>query len=133
MYDYTLADLFKMAGDNTLPRDFDQWSLADETGWTLAHTAAACSHLPEDFNQWNLANKTGWSVAHVAVQFYKLPKKFDGWSIATNDGWSVAHAAAQNGHLPKGFHKTHPDIWKLKSIFGTSVEDLAQKSRYVVD
>ncbi len=106
MHDYSLEDLFRTAGDDTFPKSFDQWELADENGWTVAHIAAVTNHLPEDFSLWSLASNTGWTVAHTAAAY---------------------------GYLPKDFHLTHPDIWKLKSNIGTSVEDVAQKSRYVID
>jgi len=35
------------AGNGTLPKDFSLWDFADNTGWTVAHEAAAYNHLPK--------------------------------------------------------------------------------------
>ena len=107
MYDYSLEELFKRAKEGTLPKDFKDWSLADETGWCVGDQAAVFGTLPEDFKDWSLGG--GLS------------------------GWTIAHSAARNGNLPKNFHIDYPDIWKLKSIVGTSVEDLAHRFGYIVD
>jgi len=32
----------------------------------VAHVAAEAGHLPLDFNQWALADESGWTVAHEA-------------------------------------------------------------------
>lgn len=72
---YDIAELIERTG--TLPENFDQWHLADETGWTIAHVAAAHGCLPVDFNQWELADDSLTTVAHVAAEFGNLPAEFD--------------------------------------------------------
>ena len=57
-----LRELFNQARDGTLPPDFDQWDLADEQGWSVAHEAAAAQHLPPDFDRWELADMDGYTV-----------------------------------------------------------------------
>jgi hypothetical protein len=37
-----------------LPDGFQDWTLADETGWTVAHEAAEHGCLPPDFDRWEL-------------------------------------------------------------------------------
>lgn len=100
----------------SLPPGFDQWDLADEDGWTVAHEAAQYGHLPPGFDQWGLANKDGWTVAHVAALFDRVPPGFDQWELANKDGRTVAHVAAQYGHLPPGF-----DQWALADKDGWTV------------
>ena len=57
-----LRELFNQARDGTLPPDFDQWDIANNHGWTVAHEAAAAQHLPPDFDRWELANEDGYTV-----------------------------------------------------------------------
>lgn len=103
--DYSLEVLFDMAENGVLPEGFNDWSLSDESGWTVGDEAAAYGQLPEGFNQWELADE---------------------------NRWTIAHSAAGTGHLPKDFHKTHPDVWTLKDIRGRSVEVVALENGYVV-
>lgn len=55
----------KLAKDDNLPTDFDQWDLADKYGHTVAHVAAKHGNLPTDFNQWNLKNNHNWTVRDI--------------------------------------------------------------------
>lgn len=59
--------LFFAARYNLFPEGFDQWALADETGWTVAHEAATYGHLPEglDFSLLKLADRHGVTVASI--------------------------------------------------------------------
>ena len=100
-----IEELFMMARNGTLPKDFKDWSLADEYGWT---------------------------VAHVAVHSDCLSKDFEDWSLSANTGWTVAHSAAFMGKLPKGFHLTHPDVWKMKDHRDISVEREAIVNGYIL-
>lgn len=142
-----LETLMEMAKTGTLPDGFDRWSLATDTGWSIAHQAAASSKLPDGFDQWEIvtctgtsvahvaamygylpdgfktwaqADESGWSVAHQAAEYGTLPAGFEQWGIATSDGWTVAHAAAAKGNLPDGFEQ-----WNLKNNEGQSVQDIA--------
>jgi len=71
-----ILELFNKAKDGTLPSDFQDWSLCDEDGWTIAHTAAYCSHLPKDFDQWDLKDDCGITVADIAGRNSILPNDF---------------------------------------------------------
>ena len=68
-------DYFKLAREGGLPADFDEWGLANNRGWTVAHEAAKHGHLPEDFNQWDLGKAQGHTtVAEVAELFAEAKK-----------------------------------------------------------
>ena len=82
-------DYFEMAREGTLPEGFDQWHLADEDGWTVAHVAAGWRHLPKDFNQWELADKDGWTVAHEVAAHGYLPNDFQLWDLTDKEGRTV--------------------------------------------
>lgn len=124
--------LFVMARYGALPKDFSQWGICDESGWTVSHVCAMYGTLPSDFTRWNVCDAGGLTVAHVAAQHGYLPPDFDQWDICDDDGWSVAHLAAANDKLPIDFHKARPDIWKLKDRLGRSVETVAIENGYVV-
>ena len=53
------------AASGSLPENFKQWDLADETGWTVAHAAAKRRRLPEGFGLWGLGDKAGLTVRDV--------------------------------------------------------------------
>ena len=131
-----IENLFIMAQNGTLPKDFNQWNLAGgDVSDTVAHIAARYGHLSKDFKDWSLTNENGWTVAHEAAWWGNLSKDFSLWNICTTRtrvGWSVAHAAALNGKLPKGFHKSHPDVSKMKDKYDESVEYLALENGYVM-
>jgi hypothetical protein len=96
-------ELCKQAKEGTLPKDFKDWDIADEVGWSVAHVAAEHGHLPSDFDQWDLATKRGWTVAHVAAQHKHLLSDFDQWTLVDEDNWTIAYEAAFWGHLPDDF------------------------------
>jgi hypothetical protein len=98
------------------PTGFKQWGLADSSGWTVAHCAAAYGHLPADFDQWELADERGRTVAHHAAWHGRLPVGFDRWDIADSTGWSIAHEAAKRGHLPADFN-----LWGMLDSQGVTV------------
>lgn len=50
-----------------LPDDFNEWGMADSSGWTVAHEAALYGHLPEDFEHLEMADRRGETVADVKV------------------------------------------------------------------
>jgi hypothetical protein len=105
--------------EGTLPSDFNQWELADLSGWTVAHTAAKHGTFPASFSQWGLADKNGWTVAHNAALRGNLPvlgPDSDLWVLADKNGWTVAHAAAGQGLLPEDF-----DQWGLTDNGGMTV------------
>jgi hypothetical protein len=127
-----------------LPEGFNQWTLADESGWTIAHVAARMGLLPQTFNDWTLATSCddtvaheylrsrrqwpknfhrldlvgnhGTTTAHIAAQLGLLPKGFAQWDLADNDGWTVAHVCAFWGNLPPRFKK-----WDLADNDGWTV------------
>jgi hypothetical protein len=49
--------------------DFDQWSLSDEHGTTVAHYAAARGLLPPGFDMWELTDRRGLTVRDVARMY----------------------------------------------------------------
>jgi hypothetical protein len=59
------AEIAEMAMDGTLPPGFDDWELADDSGWTVAHAAALHGALPPGFDKWDLVDKNGVSVREV--------------------------------------------------------------------
>ena len=60
-----LKKLFEQAREGMLPPGFNQWGFSDESGRSVAHSAASEGHLPDDFDRWELADATGWTVADV--------------------------------------------------------------------
>jgi hypothetical protein len=109
-----------MARDGQLPDDFNEWSLANNSGWTVAHQALKAGPLPVDFDAWDMADNTGWTVAHEAAANNRLPEGFSLWSMEGGYGYSVAHAAARSGALPDNFNQ-----WDLKDEDGTTVAQMA--------
>jgi hypothetical protein len=101
-----------IAAQGELPPDFDQWALANDVGWTVAHVGALHGNLPvlepDGFNQWSLADNKGWTVAHEAARYGGLPADFDQWALVDNKGRSVAHEAALSGKMPAAF-----DMWDM--------------------
>jgi hypothetical protein len=63
--------------------------------------AARLGCLPADFNQWALAADKGWTVAHEAAMYGRLPENFDIrlWSMVDSTGVTVAKVALNEGHL----------------------------------
>ena len=100
-----VRNLINRASTGTLPWNFDQWDLADENGWSVAHEAAAFSNLPKDFNQWDLISKKGWTVAQIAALW---------------------------GSLPKDFHINYPEHWNSVGPTDKSVESIAIGNGYKV-
>jgi hypothetical protein len=82
-----------MAKNGTLPADFDQWELANEYGWTVAHVAAQWGYLPvlgpETFSRWDLADGYGSTVAHEVARIGTLPENFSQWGLVDNNGLTV--------------------------------------------
>jgi hypothetical protein len=103
-----------------LPEDFDQWTLANKDGWTVAHEAACYHRLPANFNQWGLATKEGWTVAHTVAGGEYLPEDFSQWELADVEGWSVAHEAAVMGRMPATFNQ-----WGITDHNGRTVAEVA--------
>ena len=60
-----LQKLFTQAHTGTLPPDFEEWGIANDYGWTVAHEAAYRGHLPPDFDRWTLATYNGVTVRDV--------------------------------------------------------------------
>jgi hypothetical protein len=66
----------------------------DECGWCIYRLfqKARDSALPEDFEGWSQADETGWTVAHEAVYLGTLPKGHKGaafWKLKTHRGETV--------------------------------------------
>jgi hypothetical protein len=64
------------------------------SGRTLAHILAICKRLPKDFNQWTITNGFGWTVAHEAANAGCLPSDFGKddlnlWDMKTHRGLTV--------------------------------------------
>lgn len=98
------GDRLSQAMYGLLPEGFTEWDLADDTGWSVAHTAVMFGHLPKDFDRWDIANEDGWTVAHEAAYRGKLPSDFDypRWkNLVTKDGETVLDIAKIHGHEPK--------------------------------
>ncbi|RMF99912.1 MAG: hypothetical protein D6735_14530 [Acidobacteria bacterium] len=83
--DYNKATELIRAGAG-LPKDFQNWALADETGRTMAHEAAAYGHLPPDFDRWELADEDGNTVAQGAYEYRHLPNGFPFHRSLNSDG-----------------------------------------------
>ena len=65
-----------------MEKDREWWAEEiDFYGRIRAHEAAANGDLPEGFDQWDIADETGWTVAHVAAVHGRLPKNFDKWDL----------------------------------------------------
>jgi len=47
---------------------FNNWGMADESGWTVAHEAALFGNLPEDFEHMEMADKRGVTVADALAE-----------------------------------------------------------------
>ena len=88
-----------------------------DAGRTVAHAAVFFNCLPKDFNQWQLADKNGWTVAHQAAALKMLPQNFNQWDLASNYNKTVAHAAADRGNLPEGFNQWHLRDDKGETVF----------------
>ena len=77
----TKEELFDAAKDGSLPDDFSQWNICDESGWSIAHEAAKHNNLPSNFNRWNIVDNYGWTVAHqFALENEDWPVLFE-WGI----------------------------------------------------
>ena len=98
-------DLFKMAVNGTLSKDFNRWDICNEDGWTVAHEAALYGNLPESFDRWSLADK---------------------------NGLVVVYAAAFMCTLPKDFHLTHPEHWNSVLSTGLILKDVAILNGYKI-
>lgn len=51
-----------------LPDNFNEWGMADDSGWSVAHEAALYGHLPDGFEHMDLADRRGTTVADALVQ-----------------------------------------------------------------
>jgi hypothetical protein len=94
--DYAMYE--ELAKKGTLPADFDQWELANEYNWTVAHVAAGYGHLPAGFSQWDITTKSGWTVAHVAASMGHLPTDladFAYWDLTDYSGKTVSQLAPE--------------------------------------
>ena len=100
-----VRNLINKATNGILPEGFNQWSLCDENGWTVAHSAGICGNLPKDFDQWGLTTKSGLSVAYVCAVW---------------------------GSLPKGFHKDYPEHWNNVGSSYRVLKDVAISNGYKV-
>ena len=89
------ADPWAAAREGALPSGFDGWTLADERGRTVAHTAAFHGHLPAGFDRWDLADKDGWTVAHAAAAYGRPLVGFGHWDLADRGGRSVAQVVLE--------------------------------------
>jgi hypothetical protein len=85
--------------------DFDQWDLANEAGWTIAHTAAKFGYLPADFSQWSMADNKGFTVAHHAAILGDLPVNFNQWGLVTKENESVLRSLLSRKYCIKFMEK----------------------------
>jgi len=126
-----------------LPPDFDQWAIRSElTGETVAHQylMELGRPMPAGFDQWSLTNRVGSTVAHEAVRVAydlgddaigALPPDRSIWLLerrdrhtGENDGNTALHLrAALGGSIPDIF--TLED-WNLRNPREKSVIDLAR-------
>lgn len=83
-----------MARLGRLPKDFYQWDIAVDEGWTVAHEAAAHGALPEGFTQWNLADKYGYTVRDAANFFAN-----GGYEIRTNHPEHIIELLGEDAEL----------------------------------
>ena len=79
-----------------LPTGFNEWGLANNDGWTVAHKAACYDLLPSNFTQWELADNDGWTVAHSAACYNRLPPNFTLWDLEDNSGKTVKEVYLEN-------------------------------------
>jgi hypothetical protein len=124
-YSYKEVRMLIMYGGHI--SDFDQWTLANENGWSAAHCAATCGRLPVDFNQWDIADANGRTVGHTAALFGHLPKDYSQWELADEDGITVAHEAAKRRSLPVLGPKDF-DLWYMADNNGKTVAKCALES-----
>jgi hypothetical protein len=139
-----------------LPPWFSQWGLRNDSGLTVAHTAAFFGQLPEDiprdvlglaaigmsvaeaaaitgtlppwFNDWDMpVPETDLRVlAHSVVRGGFIPEGFDRWHVAGKGGWTVAHEAAFCETLPDGLPQ---EILDAADRNGIAVRDIVAARR----
>jgi hypothetical protein len=111
-----------------LPKDFDMWTLQNQTGNTIAHIAAIVGKLPDTFDKWSMSDVKGYSVAHVAARYGNLPDGFEQWDMRTKTGNTVAHEAALGGHLPPDFNG-----WRSTNFMDWNVAVTAAQAGHLPD
>lgn len=91
---FTLAHYAALSG--SLPKGFRAWSISAVVGNRtiyVAEVAARFNSLPEDFNDWHLADEKGWSVAHIYASLRPMPESFTQWDLSTVKEVSVRDIA----------------------------------------
>ena len=120
-YDNTVEKLQR--GQKISDKDY---LVADEDGWTIAHTLAATKKFPKDFPCWSVSDNHGNTIAHQAAYFKTLPEDFDQWSLVNDRGDTVAHVAARNGTLT-GVMAKEKNLLSLCNNQGVTVHDEIRK------
>jgi len=75
-----IKELFEMANEGMLPKDFSQWYLKNNDGQTIAHETAKQGYLPENFGRddptlWAMQNHKGETVLEVFMIVYRSLSK----------------------------------------------------------
>jgi hypothetical protein len=74
-----------------------QWTLAVDMGWTVAHEAATWGMLPRDFNQWSLTDYNGVTVARVAIERRDITEEsYLKWVVESGLSEEVDHSQEAN-------------------------------------
>lgn len=96
------------------------FTLKNDRGWSLAHTAAGYMNLPKDFPHWDVKNDDGLPAACIAIEWNTLPDDFDQWDIMYK-GMTMAHYYVHSkGMIPNNF-----DRWDLVDQNNTTVAEAA--------
>ena len=81
--------------------DLEILKLANDTGYTIAHSQANRGWTTEDLDILRLADAYGRTVAHRQASRGWTTEDLDIIRLADEDGWTVAHRQAWNGWEPK--------------------------------
>jgi hypothetical protein len=79
--------------------------LADESGWTVAHSAADEGLLPEDFDQWGLTDKGGVSVLSCLLH-----------TLGELARWDTSRPLCKTAADWEVFKKELPEVYSKYSI-----------------
>lgn len=114
--------LSSIQGRRSMPSR-DDWEVADEEGWTIAHYWTLHHKPGKNFPHWALADNRGWTVAHSAASVGNLAEDFNAWGLKDEKGDTVAHIAIRSGN-DLGYSKNYftPEILAYINNEGVSVE-----------
>jgi hypothetical protein len=112
---HTLAHELVRQSTRTPELSKDEWALKDMKGRTPAHLAAGMGLLDDKFNYFSLADSSGWTVAHEYVsnlnpnlkkvkdidrdilKIVAWDAEDDKWYMRNESGSTVAHSAVRRG------------------------------------